>query len=456
MGDGRNTPTGDAPPPLLAVVGSGDRRYREYLVAALHRHFRLWLLDTEAPTWQRRYLTGFTRTDTRDPGALVRAVRAIGHHRPAGLLSYDEWLVEATAAAADRLGMPTSPPAAVARCRDKAATRSHLAARGIAQPRSRPVASTTEAVEAAGEIGYPVVVKARRLAGSIAVRRADDARAVEEAYRDAAGTIFPGVANDGADVLIEEYLDGPEISVDSVVADGRVTPLVLARKRTGLTPYFEETGHVVDADDPLLRDDGLLEQLRRVHAGIGLTFGMTHTEFRLTRGGPRLVEVNARLGGDFIPYLGHLATGVDLAVVAGRVATGGSPVTSPTGRRVAGVRFLYPPADCRVREVVVHADRCDETVHAAVATAEPGRWMALPPRGFLSRYGYLIVTADTVARAHRALDRAAEIIDLRYDAVRPDGPTAAGDRPGATTTTRAGSDARGPVSDRIPPTIDID
>ena len=414
MGD-QTSPAGQTAP-LLALVGSGDRRYREYIIAALNSQFRLWLLDAVDPTWHTPYLTGFTRVDTHDPAALVQAVRAVGAEGEpvAGILSYDEWLVGATAAAAEQLGLPGSPPQAVSACRDKAATRRALTDHGIPQPQSVAVTGPTEALEAAARIGYPVVVKARRLAGSIAVQRVDDDESLVEAFRAADTATFPNVLRDGANVLVEEYLDGPEISIDSAVINGTVIPLALARKHTGLAPYFEEIGHLVDAADPLLTDQTITDQLHRIHSAVGITHGMTHTEFRLTSKGPRLIEINARLGGDFIPYLGHLATGIDLAIVAGHIATGHRPTTTPTRRRVAGIRFLYPPTDCQILDLRVHTDLATPAVHAAVATGQAGQNLALPPRGFLSRYGHLIAVTNSVDQTNAELERAHSIIELEY------------------------------------------
>ncbi|MEV0728082.1 ATP-grasp domain-containing protein [Polymorphospora sp. NPDC050346] len=414
MGDRSSSPGQDGP--LLALVGSGDRRYREYILAALAPHFRLWLLDAIEPSWHRPYLTGFTLVDTHDPAALVGAVRRIGSEVApvAGLFSYDEWVIDATAIAAEQLGLPGSPPQAVAACRDKAATRRILAGHGVGQPRSVTVTGQVEAVESAAAIGYPVVVKARRLAGSIGVQRVDDEQALVRAYRIADAAVFPDVVRDGADVLVEEYLDGPEISVDSAVVDGNVIPLALARKQTGLAPYFEETAHFIDGADPLLTNEALNDQLRLIHSGLGLTDGMTHTEFRLTRDGPRLIEINARLGGDFIPHLGYLATGVDFAVAAGQIATGCYSTSRPTRRRVAGIRFLYPPVDCRILNLRVRTDLLSPGVHAAVATGQPDQDLALPPRGFLSRYGYVIAVTDSVEQTNAELERAHDIIELEY------------------------------------------
>jgi biotin carboxylase len=401
--------------PLLALIASGDRRYREYIVRSVASRYRLWLLEAHEPTWQRPYLAGSSLVDVRDPHALIVAARAVppDHGPLAGVFCYDEWTIEAAAVLAQTLSLPTSPPSAVAACRDKAATRQRLADAGLPQPQSFPVASLDQTTAAADKIGYPVVVKARALAGSIGVVRVDTVDDLHTAYT-AAAVDFPGVPRQDAGVLVEEYLDGPEISIDSAVIDGSVTPIAVAHKTVGLHPYFEETAHVVDATDPLLRDPELREYLTAAHRAVGFRHGMTHTEVRFTRDGPRIVEVNARLGGDFIPYLGHLATGVDLGLVAADIAAGRTPAIIPTLRRAASIRFLYPLEDCVVDEVVVHADRFTAHTHQAIATAIRGQQLRLPPAGFLARYGHVIGVADTAEQARAATADAERIVELRY------------------------------------------
>ncbi|MCM2580228.1 ATP-grasp domain-containing protein [Streptomyces meridianus] len=406
--------TADEALPVLLLVGSGDRRYREYIVAAVSRRFRLWLLDAHEPTWQLPYVAGTTLVDTHDPDALAAAAAPVLAEYPvAGVFTYDESLVHATARLTRALGLPGSPPDAVLACRDKAVTRALLTAAGIPQPASTPVSTTEQARQAADAIGYPVVVKARGLGGSIGVVRADDAGAVEAAFTAAGTAQWPGVPRYEADVLVEEYLRGPEISVDSVVAEGVVTPMVVARKQVGLDPYFEETGHTVDACDPLLKDPDLIDQLDLIHQTLDFHTGSTHAEFKLTPEGPRLVEINARLGGDFIPYLGALATGTDPAVAAACAAAGLVPETGPRTQKTAAIRFLYPQADCEAVEAVVRTDRFGPTVHKAVATANPGTRLALPPRAYMSRYGYVIAVGEDPDQVAADIADAHSLIELR-------------------------------------------
>src|SRR5262249_28160811 len=153
-------------------------------------------------------------------------------------------------------------------------------------------------------------------------------------------------------------------------------------KRTGLHPYFEEVGHIVDAADPLLADAALLDTLARAHRALGIEDGLTHTEARLTPRGPVIIEVNGRLGGDLIPFLGRAATGIDPAEVLGDGAAGERPDTTPTGRVAAGIGFGYPERDCLVRSVEVPAEA--PGLLTAAPMVEPGTTLRLPPGGYIA------------------------------------------------------------------------
>src|SRR6185437_6479322 len=149
---------------------------------------------------------------------------------------------------------------------------------------SVPVSSAAAAREVAAEFGYPVVIKPRNLGGSLGVVRVDEPAGIDEAFATTVAARLPGVPTP-PDVLVEQYLDGPEISVDGVLIAGEYRPAVLARKRLGEPPYFEETGHLVDPDDPLLTDPEVLHTLAAAHVALGIEQVLTHTELRLTRHG---------------------------------------------------------------------------------------------------------------------------------------------------------------------------
>jgi biotin carboxylase len=410
--DFRCTTVDTSAPDVVVLVGSGGRPYREYAFAAASDRAAVALVTPAEPSWQDPYLSRHRQVTDTGPDALTRAVAETVAGTPgrAGVFTWDETLLEATAEAARRLGLPHMSPAAARNCRDKLTTRRLLRAAGVAGVRFAHVRGLDEALREAAAIGYPVVVKPRSLAGSVGVVIARDAAELRAVHHHASDAAFPGI-DPLEGLLLEEFLDGPEISVDSAVRDGDVELVNVTRKRLGFEPFFEEVGHLVSPwrHEPWAAD--LTQLVVDAHRALGVTTGVTHTEVRLTAAGPRLVELNGRLGGDFIPHLGRLATGVDLTAAAVDLALGAEPDLRPLRDICAEVRFLYPPEDGVVRSLDTSRAAAVPEVVEVVRLAEPGTRLLLPPRGIVPRLAAVIVTGDTPEDCRAVLDQACPLVE---------------------------------------------
>jgi biotin carboxylase len=371
--------------PMLVLVNSGmNPQYREWGLKGLHREFRLWLLDARPATWDRPYLVGQTLVDALDVDEAIAAAKELSARFPlAGVLCYDEMRIWNAARIAEALGLPTASPDSILACRDKGLTRRLMAEASPDAVRSVPVADVAAALRAAAEIGYPVVLKPRALAGSEGVVRVDDAARLAAEFAFTTRAHFAEVPRYAEGVLVEEYLDGPELTVDAVVWHGDVRPAFVSRKELDQPPTFEETGHVVTTDDPLLHDAELLAAVQAAHTAVGFTHGVTHTEVRLTGKGPRVVELNGRLGGDLITYVGLLATGIDLAVAAARLAAGELPDITPRRRSTAAVRYYYPSQDMVLQDLSLDVAHLPPGVWEVTLLARPGQTLLLPPGSFV-------------------------------------------------------------------------
>ena len=403
--------------PLLLVVATGLHHYREYLLSAICTKYRVHLLLGAEPTWERRYVDGWTVVaDSLDRDDLCAAAREVADREPvAGVLCWDEPRILLSAHVAEALGLPGGDPGMVLRCRDKHLTRQALAAAGVPQAESALVSTAAEALEFAERLGYPVVLKPRALAASLGVVRADTPAELTERFAFARDTTVPGAWQYDVIVLVEQFLDGPEVSIDSAVHRGEVLPMFVARKEVGYPPYFEEVGHVVDAADPLLDDPDIRRIVQQAHDAIGFTDGMTHTEVKLTPDGPKIIEVNARLGGDMIPYLGLCATGIDPGLAAAAVSCGQRPDLTAVRRRVGAVRFLYVDADdTTIGQVEIDEAALPAAADSVVALAKPGDVMSPPPKGStFGRIAFLITVADSPAQCVEALDAAQAAVKVR-------------------------------------------
>jgi biotin carboxylase len=401
----------------ILIVGSGYEDFRRYILEGAARD-RAILLSPEPVTWQEPFVQSAHHVDFRNREALYATARALAaEHDIDGIATWDETLLETAADLGVLLGVRTISPTAARACRDKAVQRAAFARAGVPSVRFQVVGSPAEAADAAAGLGFPVVVKPTSLAGSVGVRVVRSPAEIPAAWEVATSGSYSSLA--GSPVMVEEMMVGPEISVDCWTLDGVCTPVVVAHKQTGFAPYFEETGHVVGA--PLASDtEGqVIDAVSRANLALGIDRCVTHTEVILGAEGPQIVEVNGRLGGGLIPFLAELAApGLSIWQVLASVARG-RPGELVPARRVAGIRFLYPPNDLVFERIDIAPELQDrDWIDRVTPLCAAGTELRLPPRGFLSRAGYVIVTGpDRTAVENRltAVDKSVTVTGKTLD-----------------------------------------
>ncbi|MFJ1795294.1 ATP-grasp domain-containing protein [Kitasatospora griseola] len=399
---------------VLLVISMGNPVYRAYCLEGAARRHRLVLVDSIAPTWQLAHIVDHEVADPNDLAALRAAVaRLADRHTIAGVLTWDEYcLLPATQIATD-LGLPGQSSATAAACRNKSAARAVWAAEGVPSAQSIRATSLVTANTAARRIGYPVVLKPAAHAASIGVIKVERAEDLPSAFaytsEQAAGQ---GV--EGSGVLVEEYLAGPELSVECVTVRGITTPVAVTRKALGPEPLFQEVGHIVVAEDPLLAQVGPVAEAAL--DALGVNTGVSHVEMRLTSDGPRLIEVNARLGGDLIGRLVQLATGIDLPAVAADVALGREPDLTPSRHEAAGVRFISPASSGTVLRAQAREELGTPAwLERLCFERETGEQILPADQGgnlHTGRLAHFVVTGTDADQVHDRLEQVAGLLDV--------------------------------------------
>jgi biotin carboxylase len=396
--------------PHLLIVATGARLFREYILRSIASQYRIHMFLDAEPSWEKDYIEAWTVLgSTLDADELVAAGKKLHATDPIdGALCWDEARILQTAHITEALGLPGGDVAMINRCRDKHLTRTALAEHGVPQPESILVDTLDEALAAAEKLGYPAILKPRAMAASLGVVKVNSAAEVEANWDFAHDTTVPEAPHYDVKVLVEQFADGYEVSIDSTVFHGQVTPFCLARKETGYPPYAEEIGHLVDAADPLLADDQLMQVLVDAHTAVGFTDGFTHVEIMMTADGPKLIEINGRLGGDMIPYLGLQATGVDPGLAAAAVACGHAPELVPDRAVVGGVRFFYVEENNTVLDGIEWDEtELPATVDQLVLLMEAGQTTNPPPVGTVwGRIAYATAVAPAVDQCRAGLDAA--------------------------------------------------
>lgn len=142
-------------------------------------------------------------------------------------------------------------------------------------------------------------------------------------------------------VMVEEFMEGEEVSVEAMTVNGETTVVTITDKLTTPPPYFVELGHTEPSRHPAKLQEQIREITKQAVAAIRLQNGPSHTEVKLTKNGPKIVELAARLGGDFITSrLVPLSTGVDMVGNSVILATGGQIELAKKWDKGAAIRFI--------------------------------------------------------------------------------------------------------------------
>ncbi|QNP74610.1 ATP-grasp domain-containing protein [Streptomyces roseirectus] len=343
-----------------------------FLTRDLHHYLRSAPEGTAHPLLGARHVI---TADTNDTDALLPEVaRLHGVFGFDGVITSCDYYLPAVARIAAHLGLPGPGAEAVENACRKDATRRVLTDAGVPGPRFAVHAEWAELARAAREIGYPLVVKPVDLCAGMFVRRVDDESQLADAFRALAA--FPvnarGQRRDPA-VLLEELLDGPEVSVETVSHAGSVQVIGVTDKSVGGAPAFIETGHMFPAALSAADTEAAEQTALAALKALGLVAGVVaHTEVKLTSSGPRIVEVNPRPAGNRITELVRHVTGIDLAAAFVDVALGTAPdlARKDTGLTSAAIGFVVPEVSGTL-EALDGASLPGDLLE--VQLAEPGR-----------------------------------------------------------------------------------
>jgi biotin carboxylase len=356
-----------------------------------------------------------------DPGEVLAATALVQNVE--GVVNCSESCLRTQAALVERYRVPGINSQTAAVCRDKQLMARRFEEGGVPIARRRIVTSADEIPDAVGDVGCPGVLKPSTGVASLFTVRFDSEQELLERFEqfdaEAREHRSTAIREMNGRWLVEEYLDGPGFSVESLTLGSETTHVAVCQKGEMSKPFFLETGHVCPAP---LSDDTRREMeeiAERAVRALGITDGITHSELKLTSRGIRVLEVGARMGGGSIRQVVKLATGVDLLEVTLELARGRKPEIAPAPDRAAASRSWFPASPCTVRDL----SRADELLELPGIVAV-NRWTAegeryeLPPDGYREILGVVAVgdtPKEAIARAERAVAEAEHVVELDFD-----------------------------------------
>lgn len=213
-------------------------------------------------------------------------------------------------------------------------------------------------------------------------------------------------------VLIEQFIEGPEFSVEIIVWEGKVNVLAVTDKKTTEAPHFVELGHTQPSCYPeetvaIIKDAAI----RGVKA-LGVDKCACHAEIKVMNGMAYLMEIGARMGGDFIStVLTRLSTGIDMVAAAIDCALNIEPDLNPkTDPQSVCIRYFCPKPGKLVS--IGNTQVLDDArVYKKKIYVQEGD-MIPELTSSLCRSGHVIVTEDSPEKAISLADKLISEVDF--------------------------------------------
>ncbi|MBI5246788.1 MAG: ATP-grasp domain-containing protein [Elusimicrobia bacterium] len=427
----------------VVIVGAGYKGKRFIFEKAKKLGVEIVLVDKRTPFVDELLRDGLIaeliETDNSKPKEaqvsakkkLLKSIRKNG--KLDGMATFWEDDVPLTADLAKELGLPYHTQDAAKSVRSKAETRAVMAKAGLPTPRNRKVPSLAtvadkakaekEFIDAIEFVGYPAVMKPAFGAAAMGVKRVNNRKEAAEAYRELSAVIDPKndeIFKQGTDIVVEQYLDGREYDVDVVMRGGKPLFVSVTDNWPTREPYFLATGSTLPSRLLSAKEQKEAGELAiQTAQALGLTDGVVHIEGKYTKEGPRIIEANGRMGGEYVHDWVEAVWGVSLVEENLMAATGvgGKPFMAPKPLTHLEGEFLIPAGSGVISDFdLPESARLQQGFHELRVKKQVGDRIAVPPVGY-ERAGMLVARGATSAEAQKNLDalRANLILNIQPD-----------------------------------------
>lgn len=407
-------------PRLLLLLPTTSWR-AEALLTASRRLGLDVTVGTDRPlVWSARTPERVLALDYARPEAAAETVAEHAREWPFhAVVGADDETTVAAATIARRLGLANNSLASVEAARDKLRQRGLLSSAGLPVPPYAMCRLDEDPVKIGARVGFPCVVKPRRLAASRGVMRADDAQALGRALRRLAALLASpevGACDEWAETaLVESFVPGREVALEGLLQGGRLRTLALFDKPDPLDgPTFAETIYVTPSELPAARQAEVGAAVRAAAGAIGLTEGPVHAELRLPPGEPPVVlEVAARSIGGLCGRVLRFGAGIALEEVVIAHACRLDPGDLTRSGAPAGGVMMLPVTEAGVLVEVrgVEAARAVPGVRDVAITARPGDHLVPLPEGH-AYAGFVFAEGATPATVVGGLRAAAAALSF--------------------------------------------
>jgi len=352
----------------------------------------------------------FEKVDLKDREGVEALARSFAEEGGlAGIMTAGTDFSATVAWVAGRLNLPGISYESALDASDKERMRGCFKAAGLPSPQFIILKSSPEE-DYRLPFPWPAVVKPVDNMGARGCRRVDSFPELEAAVEDALRFSRSGRA------IVEEYMEGPEFSVDALICDGEITICGFADRHIFFPPYFIEMGHTMPSSFEPAVIESLLDVFRQGVRALGITNGAAKGDIKLTPRGPMIGEIAARLSGGYMsgwtyPY----SSGVLPTKGAMEIAIGEKPsAITPEWNRVCAERaFISIPGKVIAIEGVEKA-RFMPYVRDVFMRIRPGSEVTFPGNN-VQKAGNVLSAAASRDDAVNSAEKAARSILIRLE-----------------------------------------
>lgn len=354
-----------------------------------------------------QYADEFFNASTMDEEAVLEAALRF---KPDGIMTLaTDMPMRGVARVAEKLGLSGISYDTAVKATDKFEMIKAFKAHDVASPWFFTVDTLDELKALESQLSYPCIMKPTDNAGSHGVVLA---KRFDDLLRDY------GYSRESArhgKVIIEEYLKGDEVSVEVMVVDGKVNILQITDKLTTGAPHFVEMGHSQPSQHPVATQKAIKELAIKACQAVGINQGPAHVEMMVTERGPIMIELGARMGGDYIASaLVPLSTGIDMVKATIDVALGNQPDIEPSLHCASAIRYIAASEGVIKSIAGVEEAKQLPGVKEVIMTKSVGE-KSTPIHCSNDRIGSVIAQAGTVEQAVKICEKAMKFIKIEIE-----------------------------------------
>lgn len=395
---------------IVVIVGGGVMQLKA-VIEAKSMGYKTLVTDFNDKAPAKEICDYFVMASTRDFVTTIELLKPYAQ-RLRGVLTVGTDFTYTVAKIAEHYKLPGVKPEVAHLATNKGAMRERLKECGVPCPDFVKTKTVEKVLSFAKDFGFPFVIKPADNMGARGVKKIENIDDIDEAFLAAKENSIDKT------VIAEEYMDGPEISIDTIMYKGKLYPLTIADRIIKFPPYFIEIGHTIPS---LLTDEQIADVISVMEKGtkaLGIDNCPSKGDIRVTKDGAKIGEMTVRLSGGFhSQYTDPLATGMRSIKAAIDLACGNTldiNDITPKYKKASAERAILPGFG-KIKSIAGVSEALSiEGVAKVILNVGVGDTL-YPFTSNMGKAGHVIASGETRDKAIFAAEAALKCISFEFE-----------------------------------------